>query len=974
MSGVAIPERADIHKSCKSIEVIVNCLNDYCEAANAIVTIQKKLAKALRESAQTKSTAEIAANALNASATIFEALAEVDGKFIKFADKECDHVSSEVKKWFKKLAKEEKAHDDRMASANAKIKQAGQAYEKKAKRNARDAQEEHTRYITLLSSLGPEVAQDKYNHSLNISKRHTEALYTVASSLARVADGEWHRTCEGVKRFSPTIGQLGEWRALCEGGWMGGVPPGYLLDGNESQGSSGEGGNSRNADGSDQQQQQQQQQQQLNQMAQPQPQPQQQPSPQTPSANLSHTPTHEKSNPIPAPEYTSRDPTPSGTLLRPPPPNYTSSPQIPTYPSNPPSPARQELGSTPTQAERGEDANTGMGTNMNVSMTGKDGTWNTRTSIAPPSSAASTLRNLASFPAPPTHFPIPPLDGRGSEDSREERGVGAQKEDRKSPMPSPVIPSPSEIEERMQHASSSGSHTSSNRDVAYTAAEEQKRPLPNAQIQHLHNEPSRTNVDSDPPLNRLGGGYQERQPYRRSSIDPEFGGRDASQQAPASSGTRSTPEVERRRSGSGSVVANLRDKYARNAGPPSPGPKEPPRLPLTGSVSSLAHRYESTAGPGPSSPPPQSQAFPQRPLSPASPYRRTSIEERRRVSSELPALRQNNTGSHPYGAANDRDGSSQRHSPTTAFPSSSANSLFQHQSQPQYRETEQGQPLRRQPIPESSEEHDFHERERMIQQREREIMDQARELERQKTALMTMRNTNANASSNRLRVDGGGEAITNRPQVESPSSSPNLRYDRNLAGSNTYIPSQQNTPSAPPTPSAASSSTHAPYCGCETCSASQYRHQPTSSPPARVDPPISLRPEKPNKGGWIRRLSMPVVGGGFSSSSSSDSKKGIGHNQYSPVSSKNVSVTSLVSSNVNSNAGYNINTNNRNGATSLASNNRGFRSSLALSSSTSGTSPVDEDGKLAYGYQTSRSPVEFNLGGKNRSATNLLRR
>jgi hypothetical protein len=76
------------------------------------------------------------------SATIFDALAEVDSKFSKIADKECDILSAEVKKWFKKLAvgpsfcvlieiyrarfqKEEKAHDDRITAANARIKQAG---------------------------------------------------------------------------------------------------------------------------------------------------------------------------------------------------------------------------------------------------------------------------------------------------------------------------------------------------------------------------------------------------------------------------------------------------------------------------------------------------------------------------------------------------------------------------------------------------------------------------------------------------------------------------------------------------------------------------------------------------------------------------------------------------------------------------------------------------------------------------------
>ena len=55
-----LAERAEIHRSCKTLESVVNILNDYCEAANAIVTIQKKLAKALRESASAKGTTEIA--------------------------------------------------------------------------------------------------------------------------------------------------------------------------------------------------------------------------------------------------------------------------------------------------------------------------------------------------------------------------------------------------------------------------------------------------------------------------------------------------------------------------------------------------------------------------------------------------------------------------------------------------------------------------------------------------------------------------------------------------------------------------------------------------------------------------------------------------------------------------------------------------------------------------------------------------
>jgi hypothetical protein len=54
-----LAERADIHKSCKSLETLLGILNDYCEAAAAVAVLQKKLAKALRETAGLKVTGQI---------------------------------------------------------------------------------------------------------------------------------------------------------------------------------------------------------------------------------------------------------------------------------------------------------------------------------------------------------------------------------------------------------------------------------------------------------------------------------------------------------------------------------------------------------------------------------------------------------------------------------------------------------------------------------------------------------------------------------------------------------------------------------------------------------------------------------------------------------------------------------------------------------------------------------------------------
>ncbi|KAH7884464.1 hypothetical protein F5I97DRAFT_1889711 [Phlebopus sp. FC_14] len=217
-------ERQDIHKSCRTIETLVNVLHEYCDAASAFTSTQKKLARALKDAASLKTSTEYAANALGASASIFDILADVDGKFAKLADKECTSLGAEIKKWFKKLAKEEKAHDDRMNESNARIKQAGQSYEKKSKKGARDAGEEHARYINLLSVLGPEMSQEKYNHAVFVTQQHTSTTFSVAASFARIADAEWSRACESMRRFSPTIGPLGEWRALCEASWNGPLP------------------------------------------------------------------------------------------------------------------------------------------------------------------------------------------------------------------------------------------------------------------------------------------------------------------------------------------------------------------------------------------------------------------------------------------------------------------------------------------------------------------------------------------------------------------------------------------------------------------------------------------------------------------------------------------------------------------------------------------------------------------------------
>ncbi|KAG8687616.1 hypothetical protein FRC08_011883, partial [Ceratobasidium sp. 394] len=217
-------ERQEVHKSSKCIEIVVTLFAEYCQAVTAIANLQKKLGRALKDAAGVKGTGMVPANAMQASAALFEAIGDVDGKLAKLAEKEYDNVSSEVRKHFKKMAKEEKAHDELTFNTNVRLKQASSSYDKKVKGKVPYTADEHAKHVHLLSALGNEMAAAKLAHETLVSQRHVTTLFAVGASLARVADASWTGACEHVRRAGPHVGRIGQWRSLCEGGWAGAVP------------------------------------------------------------------------------------------------------------------------------------------------------------------------------------------------------------------------------------------------------------------------------------------------------------------------------------------------------------------------------------------------------------------------------------------------------------------------------------------------------------------------------------------------------------------------------------------------------------------------------------------------------------------------------------------------------------------------------------------------------------------------------
>ncbi|KAH9037887.1 hypothetical protein EDB85DRAFT_1935130, partial [Lactarius pseudohatsudake] len=687
---------------CKAFEVVVNLLDDYSEAARAIVTLHKKLAKAFREVSTVKPTGDIPGNAFDSSANIFGVS--------KFADKHCDDISTEVKKWFKRLAK--------------------------AKKNAVDVAEEHNRYINLLNTLGPEISQMKYNHALSVNQKNPAVTF----------QRNGYDPPEHIQRFSPLIGQLGEWKALCEGGWTGPIP-GDLPDVDQS--------------------------------------------PDAPRATQDAVPNDTELGVSPA----SPRPMPAPGSLR-------------AVPLKPP----------PTVYDDG---------------------------------SVRSIASLGSFPEPPNHFPIPPLTGSFSSNSATNSpiiqhgnplGDGTMQIRTPSDVSSPLeeiasVPIPTDgllpPDSSQDHLAPHPTTSAPNGKSASPSVTEGPRTnvddtndapsLPAPNPAPLRDPPpasvpppltlapvstqSRQQQDPAPSIDSRSGsvtGYNNT--FRRGDYldDREFGVDNSTEATPLKAKTLGSPQSRIERSdtsrSNGNMVAAIRDRYTRPTGPASPPPRDIPRLPL--SVATIATKYQSessneSAGRqsrSPTNDPPHRSRDP----GPASPL----PQQAQQFPSVTPGR--------------------------TEFP---INDLSR----------------RRQRIEELEE----------LERREHVLELRARERDRAETLRSRALDGYASDTS-RSNQPPYAHRQQSQASLQSHPHTPALSSNYSYS-TTSLLPPGPSGPTSPPV-QRATKDVHRPDCQCPACTVARYAEKPLAAHP----PPQG---REKSKGGWMRRLSMPVVCNAFSSES-----------------------------------------------------------------------------------------------------------
>lgn len=204
-------ERPDLHKSLKALESLLVNLDEYRDLSARLAKVEKKLAKSTSELERTKVVLDTPAQTLQLTSTMFEGLAEVSSKHAKHVQKEYEAVNDACAKYFKKVAKEERAHDELVQTLDAKIKKANAAHEKNVKKaTANKALESHDKYIATVQALTNDISRAKNQHAVSMAAKSHVSSLLVASTVGGLADVEFKRRCESVRRVGAHVGRLNE--------------------------------------------------------------------------------------------------------------------------------------------------------------------------------------------------------------------------------------------------------------------------------------------------------------------------------------------------------------------------------------------------------------------------------------------------------------------------------------------------------------------------------------------------------------------------------------------------------------------------------------------------------------------------------------------------------------------------------------------------------------------------------------------
>ncbi|GAA5985725.1 hypothetical protein JCM10908_007087 [Rhodotorula pacifica] len=220
-------DRVVLHKTLTGLSALLVALDELRDTSQAQSRARKHVAKATRDLATGFSPKGAGAegrcpeveDALMSCATMMEALYEVEEKHAKSLRKEYEGLNEAVARYFRKTAKEEKAHEDQLAELDERVAKATASYHSNARSTSASSQRnlhvaldsmtlQHSAYMETLSSLSAGINHVKAQYSREMASRRRNAGAEFAHALGTMAEREWRKNVESVRKGAESIGRV----------------------------------------------------------------------------------------------------------------------------------------------------------------------------------------------------------------------------------------------------------------------------------------------------------------------------------------------------------------------------------------------------------------------------------------------------------------------------------------------------------------------------------------------------------------------------------------------------------------------------------------------------------------------------------------------------------------------------------------------------------------------------------------------
>lgn len=107
-----------------------------------------------------------------------------------------------------------------MVALDTKMKRASGAFDKRIRSSLSQATlamaAEQNRHLTQLSDLSTEMNRTKLQHGVRMRQRRDQAAGLVAASLTALAESQWRRTCDSVRKMGGVVGNVSAWNNLLQ--------------------------------------------------------------------------------------------------------------------------------------------------------------------------------------------------------------------------------------------------------------------------------------------------------------------------------------------------------------------------------------------------------------------------------------------------------------------------------------------------------------------------------------------------------------------------------------------------------------------------------------------------------------------------------------------------------------------------------------------------------------------------------------